>query len=162
SLGSRARCRPGVAQCHARVSIKPTRNDNAGNSANGGVMRFARTVLSATIATVALAAGCQTVGADLPTRWSQRPPQPAGADPGVPPAAAPLSLVQCSAEAAEVAEPHAPPGTECAAQVIPLLSLDEALRTAETRQPQLVVAAAAIDAARGRYRQAQVYPNPTA
>lgn len=121
-------------------------------------MRFARTVLSTNLATVALAAGCQTIDGDLPTRRSQ-PPQPATAEVSGTPAAAPPSLVQCSAKEPEQA---ARPATECVAQVIPLMTLDEALRTAETRQPQLVVAAAAVDAARGRYRQAQVYPNPTA
>ncbi|MBI3463890.1 MAG: TolC family protein, partial [Planctomycetes bacterium] len=35
------------------------------------------------------------------------------------------------------------------------------MRIAESRQPQLVAAAAAIDAARGRYRQARTYPNPS-
>src|SRR2546421_548932 len=123
-------------------------------------MRFARMVLPAILATGALAAGCRTVSGDLSTRGSQRPPQSAVAEAGSTLVAAPLPLAQCSAEGAEAAEPHAPPGGERAAQVIPLLNLAEALRTAETRQPQLVVATAAVDAARGRYRQAQVYPNP--
>ena len=41
------------------------------------------------------------------------------------------------------------------------LTLDQSLRIAETTQPQLAAASAAIDAARGRYRQAGTYPNPS-
>lgn len=53
------------------------------------------------------------------------------------------------------------PGSAVGRETIPVLTLDEALRTAESRQPQLVAAAAAVDAARGRYRQAGTYPNPS-
>lgn len=61
----------------------------------------------------------------------------------------------------EAAEPL--PSADVAPQPARLdhLTLDEALRIAEARQPQLLAALAAIDAAAGRYRQARTYPNPS-
>src|SRR5262249_43983966 len=56
----------------------------------------------------------------------------------------------------------APQGTGWGAKVTAWLPVAGPRRPAKPRQPQLVVAAATIDAARGRYRQAQAYPNPTA
>jgi cobalt-zinc-cadmium efflux system outer membrane protein len=95
-----------------------------------------------------------TAGFDLPVNSGPRSQPAANTRPGA-------TVVPVQYEMPSIGnQPPAAPSN--APQTFAQLTLDEAVRIAETKQPQLVAAAAAIDAARGRYRQARTYPNPTA
>ena len=97
-----------------------------------------------------------------PAARSSNPTAPAlGGQPPVPANVVIPPVTQVQYEAEIVARPpSAQSGSET--PTIGVLTLGEALRIAEARQPQLVASAAAVDAAAGRYRQARTYPNPNA
>ena len=141
-------------------------------------MRWTRMVVTATLALAAVStSGGRSDAGDLLDRLFRKRPKEATSHPAArssnptapalgspPPLAAnvvipPLTPVQYEAEIV-ARSPSAQSGSET--QPIGVLTLAEALRIAEARQPQLVAAAAAIDAAAGRYRQARTYPNPSA